>query len=29
LIVQIQKDEIPGEEEVPSEPTSVTPEGSI
>jgi len=23
LIVQIQKDEIPGEEEVPSEPTSV------
>ena len=29
LIVQIQKDEIPGEEEVPSEPESVTPEGSI
>ena len=29
LVVQIQKDEIPGEEEVPSEPESVTPEGSI
>ena len=29
LIVQIQTDEIPGEEEVPSEPESVTPEGSI
>jgi len=29
LIVQIQKDEIPGEEEVPSEPTSVTKEGEI
>jgi hypothetical protein len=29
LIVQIQKDEIPGEQEVPSEPESVTPEGSI
>jgi hypothetical protein len=29
LIVQIQKDEIPGEEVVPSEPESVTPEGSL
>lgn len=29
LIVQIQKDEIPGDEIVPSEPKSVTPEGDI
>jgi hypothetical protein len=29
LIVEIQKNEIPGEEEVPSEPESVTPEGTI
>lgn len=29
LIVQIQKDEIPGKEVVPSEPESVTPEGSL
>ena len=29
LIVEIQKNEIPGEEEVPSEPTSVTKEGEI
>lgn len=29
LIVQIQKDEIPGDEIVPSEPESVTPEGDI
>ena len=29
LIVEIQNNEIPGEEEVPSEPESVTPEGSI
>ena len=29
LIVQIQNDEIPGDEIVPSEPKSVTPEGDI
>jgi len=29
LIVQIQNDEIPGDEIVPSEPESVTPEGDI
>jgi hypothetical protein len=29
LIVEIQKNEIPGDLEVPSEPESVTPEGSI
>lgn len=29
LIVQIQKDEIPGDDPVPTEPTSISPEGSI
>lgn len=29
LIVQIQKDEIPGDEQVPAQPESITPEGEI
>lgn len=29
LIFQIQKDEIPGDEQVPEQPESVTPEGNI
>ena len=29
LIVQIQNDEIPGDETVPTEPVSLTPEGSL
>jgi len=29
LIVQIQKDEIPGDEQVPTEPQSLTPEGGL
>ena len=29
LIVQVQKDEIPGDEQVPEQPEAITPEGSI
>lgn len=29
LIVQVQKDEIPGDEQVPAQPEATTPEGSI